>query len=78
MLDGIFIGATRTASMRNAMLLSCLGCALSLGPAILLLGSDGLWVAFLILFALPGVKLALRYPAPDAASLSAQTRRPAA
>ncbi|MEM1266604.1 MAG: MATE family efflux transporter [Pseudomonadota bacterium] len=78
MLDGIFIGATRTASMRNAMLLSCLGCALSLGPALLLLGSDGLWAAFLVFFALRGVTLAIRYPALEAASRSAQTRRPAA
>jgi MATE family multidrug resistance protein len=47
MLDGIFIGTTRTGPMRNTMLLSL---ALFLGLAWVLLptaGNHGLWIAFL-------------------------------
>ena len=63
MLDGVFIGATRTKDMRNMMILSFLGfCALVL----LLLpnfGNHGLWMAMSGFFILRGVCLALRYPA---------------
>ena len=63
MLDGVFIGATRTKDMRNMMILSFLGfCALVL----LLLpnfGNHGLWMAMNGFFILRGVSLALRYPA---------------
>ncbi len=63
MLDGVFIGATRTKDMRNMMILSFLGyCALVL----LLLpnfGNHGLWIAMNGFFILRGVSLALRYPA---------------
>ena len=47
MLDGIFVGATHTAAMRNTMLLSLL---LFLGLIWVLLpsaGNHGLWIAFL-------------------------------
>lgn len=47
MLDGIFIGTTRSGAMRNAMLLSLLvylGLVWALYPA---WGNHGLWVAFL-------------------------------
>ncbi len=68
MFDGIFIGATRTADMRNMMALSFLiyvAAALVLVPA---LGNHGLWLAFLISFAARGVTLALRYPALETAA----------
>jgi len=48
MLDGIFIGATRTRDMRNMMVLSTLiyfGAVLILAPRF---NNDGLWVALLI------------------------------
>lgn len=47
MLDGVFVGTTRSAAMRNAMLLSLLvylGLAWALVPG---WGNHGLWVAFL-------------------------------
>lgn len=47
MLDGIFVGTTRSAAMRNAMLLSLLvylGLAWALLPGF---GNHGLWIAFL-------------------------------
>ncbi|MGG7643767.1 MATE family efflux transporter [Rhodovulum sp. YNF3179] len=66
MLDGIFIGATRTADMRNMAALSLA----IYGLAVLLLvpayGNHGLWIAFLVSFVARGLTLALRYPALEA------------
>jgi MATE family multidrug resistance protein len=68
MLDGVFIGATRTRDMRNMMIVSFLGyCAL---VAVLLpsLGNHGLWLAMNGFFILRGVSLAFRYPALERAA----------
>ncbi|WP_435310393.1 MATE family efflux transporter [Primorskyibacter sedentarius] len=68
MLDGIFIGATRSADMRNMMALSF---AVYVGSVLLLvpsLGNHGLWLAQLIFFIARGVFLWLRYPALEAAA----------
>ncbi|WP_371056241.1 MATE family efflux transporter [Rhodosalinus sp. K401] len=68
MLDGIFIGATRTADMRNMMALSFaiyLAAALALVPAY---GNHGLWAALLVSFVARGVTLGLRYPALERAA----------
>jgi MATE family multidrug resistance protein len=46
-LDGIFIGATQTAAMRNAMLLS-LAIFLAAWWALRPFGNDGLWAAFYV------------------------------
>ena len=62
-LDGIFIGATRTADMRNAMIVSF---CIYLGAWWLLWGpleNHGLWIAFLLFFMARGVTLGVRYPA---------------
>ncbi|MBW4710382.1 MATE family efflux transporter [Roseobacter sp. YSTF-M11] len=66
MMDGIFIGATRSRDMRNMMALSFAiywGAIFVLLP---LLGNHGLWLALLISFIARGVTLALRYPALEA------------
>ncbi|MEN9062351.1 MATE family efflux transporter [Ponticoccus litoralis] len=63
MLDGIFIGATRTADMRNMMAVSVAiygAAALLLVPAY---GNHGLWAALLVSFVARGATLGLRYPA---------------
>ncbi|MDA9207266.1 MATE family efflux transporter [Octadecabacter sp.] len=63
MLDGIFIGATRTGDMRDMMILSAViyfGAALALMP---MFGNHGLWIALLISFVARGVTLAVKYPA---------------
>jgi MATE family multidrug resistance protein len=68
MLDGIFIGATRTADMRNMMAVSFavyVAAALALVPA---LGNHGLWAALLVSFVARGVTLGLRYPALERAA----------
>jgi len=63
MLDGIFIGATRTRDMRNMMVVSAAiyaVCAALLVPS---LGNHGLWVSLLVSLVARGVTLGLRYPA---------------
>jgi MATE family multidrug resistance protein len=63
MLDGIFIGATRSRDMRNMMAVSF---AIYVAAVLLLVpefGNHGLWAAMLIAFVVRGVTLGLRYPA---------------
>ena len=61
-LDGIFIGTTRTAEMRNAMLLSLAvflaGCWI-LVPAF---ANHGLWMALTLFMAARAITLGLFYP----------------
>lgn len=68
MLDGIFIGATRSRDMRNMMILSGLfyaGCLVLLMPAF---GNHGLWASLILFFVARGVTLGLRYPALERAA----------
>ncbi|SFQ96481.1 MATE family efflux transporter [Poseidonocella sedimentorum] len=67
MLDGIFIGATRTRDMRNMMALSLLIYGAALWLLIPAFGNHGLWLAFLISFIARGVTLGARYPALERA-----------
>ena len=61
-LDGIFIGATRTAEMRNGMIVSLAG-FLALSAALVPLWSNhGLWLAFLAFMALRALTLAVYLP----------------
>jgi MATE family multidrug resistance protein len=62
MLDGIFIGATRTADMRNMMAISLMIYIAAVLALVPLLGNHGLWLALLISFMARGVTLGLRYP----------------
>lgn len=62
-LDGIFIGATRTRDMRNAMMVSL---AIYLAAFYLLagaFGNHGLWAALMVFFIARTVTLYARYPA---------------
>jgi MATE family multidrug resistance protein len=68
MLDGIFIGATRTRDMRIAMIQSVAvyGVALvALGAAF---GPHGLWAALMVFFVARGLTLGARYPALERAA----------
>jgi MATE family multidrug resistance protein len=61
-LDGIFIGATRTADMRNMMIVSIavfLAAWSALTPAF---GNHGLWASLMIFYIARAVTLGLRYP----------------
>ncbi|MBK1635808.1 MATE family efflux transporter [Rhodovulum adriaticum] len=66
MLDGIFIGATRTKDMRNMMLLSAAVYAAAAAALVPAYGNHGLWIAFLVSFVVRGITLGLRYPALEA------------
>src|SRR6056297_3228147 len=63
MFDGIFIGATRTADMRNMMLVSALIYAAAAVMLVPIFGNHGLWMALLVSFVARGLTLAARYPA---------------
>ncbi len=68
MLDGIFIGATRSRDMRNMMALSFVIYWVAILVLLPLLGNHGLWLALLISFIARGVTLGLRYPALEASA----------
>ena len=68
MLDGIFIGATRTVDMRNMMVLSALMYAVAVAILVPLYGNHGLWTALVISFAARGITLGARYPALERAA----------
>jgi len=68
MLDGIFVGATRSRDMRNMMALSFgvyVACVLVLAPV---LGNHGLWLAMLVSFIARALTLGARYPALERAA----------
>ncbi|MEH6740361.1 MAG: MATE family efflux transporter [Sulfitobacter sp.] len=68
MLDGIFVGATRSGDMRNMMALSFgvyVVCVLLLVP---MFGNHGLWLAMLISFVARAITLGARYPALERAA----------
>lgn len=67
MLDGIFIGATRTGDMRNMALVSALVYFAALAVLLPAFGNHGLWVALLVSFVVRGLTLGLRYPALERA-----------
>ena len=62
-LDGIYTGATRTADMRNMMLVSLAAYLLVSWALMPRYGNHGLWLALHVFFIMRGITLALRYPA---------------
>ncbi|MCL7464467.1 MATE family efflux transporter [Phaeovulum sp. NW3] len=62
MFDGIFIGATLTREMRNAMLLSVAIYAAALAALVPTFGNHGLWAALMVLNATRGLTMARLYP----------------
>ena len=66
MLDGIFIGATLTREMRNAMILSVAVYVLALLVFVPVLGNHGLWAALMVLNATRGVVMGRLYPRAEA------------
>jgi MATE family multidrug resistance protein len=68
MLDGVFIGATRTRELRDAMLIATAIYALALALLLPSFGNHGLWAALAFLNLARTVTLALRYPALERAA----------
>lgn len=62
MLDGIFIGTTRTVAMRNAMLVSLLVFLAAVWLFLPLWGNHGLWAALMVLMVVRALTLGLWYP----------------
>lgn len=62
MLDGIFIGATRTRDMRNMMVLALLIYLAAAVVLVPLFGNHGLWGAMMVSYLARGVALWLKYP----------------
>lgn len=63
MLDGVFIGATRSRDMRNMMAMSFVIYVASVIVLLPWLGNHGLWISLLVSFVARGITLGLRYPA---------------
>ncbi|GAA6165928.1 MATE family efflux transporter [Pelagimonas sp. KU-00592-HH] len=68
MLDGIFIGATRTRDMRNMMAISLVVYVVAVAAFIPLFGNHGLWLALLVSFVARGATLGWKYPKVEAAA----------
>ena len=61
-LDGIFIGTTRTAAMRNAMLVSLGAFVAAVWLFLPIWGNHGLWAAMALFMAMRAVTLGIGYP----------------
>jgi MATE family multidrug resistance protein len=68
MFDGIFIGATLTREMRNAMAVSVAVYALALATLPGVYGNHGLWAALMVLNAVRGLTMAAYYPRAERAA----------
>lgn len=66
MFDGIYIGATWTREMRNAMLISVAIYVVALFTLVPAWGNHGLWLALMVLNTARAVTLGLRYPRLEA------------
>ncbi|WP_339108146.1 MATE family efflux transporter [Thioclava sp. GXIMD4216] len=65
-LDGIFIGATQTRAMRNAMIVSVAVYVAALFLMVPLWGNHGLWAALMVLNLLRALSLGALYPRLEA------------
>lgn len=68
MFDGIFIGATLSREMRNAMLVSGAVYLVALATLPATFGNHGLWVALMVLNTMRGVTMAALYPRAERAA----------
>ena len=68
MMDGIFIGATRTADMRNMAALSCLIYFIAVWALAPSFGNHGLWAALMVSYIARTATLGARYPALERAA----------
>lgn len=61
LFDGIFIGATRSAEMRNTMLIATFLCYLPAWYAFQPFGNHGLWAALMVFMVARGVSMAISF-----------------
>ena len=62
LLDGVFVGATRSAEMRDGMLISGVAYLLTVWVALPALGNHGLWLALMVFLVARAVTLWIWYP----------------
>lgn len=62
-LDGVYVGATWSAAMRNTMLISVVAYLLAVRLLVPVFGNHGLWLALAIFMTARGVTMAIAYPA---------------
>ncbi len=62
-LDGVYVGATWSAAMRNTMLISVAAYLLAIWILVPIFGNHGLWSALAIFMTARGVTMAIAYPA---------------
>jgi MATE family multidrug resistance protein len=75
LLDGIFIGTTRTAELRNAMAAALTCYVLTLWLSLEALGNHGIWLAMTVFMASRGIFLAAYYPRILRLARTARTAR---
>lgn len=68
LLDGVFIGATQTAAMRNGMLISLAAFMLTAYVSVPALGNTGIWFAYYVLLVVRSLTLGLAWPRVVAAT----------
>lgn len=73
MLDGIFIGATRTRAMRVAAIEAVAVYLVVIWPLTWAFGNHGLWLALWVSFVARGITLLVRYPALEAEARTPKT-----
>lgn len=61
LLDGVFIGATQTASMRNSMLISLALFLATAAVAVPAMGNTGVWVAYFVLLVARSLTLGMSW-----------------
>ena len=71
-LDGIFIGATRSADMRNAMAISVVVYVIAIATLPALIGNHGLWLSVMIFMVVRALTLAVHYPKIERAVAATQ------
>jgi MATE family multidrug resistance protein len=71
MLDGVFVGATRSRDMRNMTLLAVAIYFAAAWPLTEAFGNQGLWAALAVSWVARAATLALRYPALERAAVAA-------
>ena len=72
LLDGIFIGATQTASMRNGMLVSLGAFMATAAVTVPVMANTGIWLAYFVLLITRSVTLGLAWPKVVAATQAAK------
>ena len=75
-LDGIYIGATRTAAMRNGMALSLAAYGVAMWLVFPAWGNHGLWFAFVVFMVARAITLAAWYPALERSVVAAVPAEP--